>query len=232
MRPIPWPLVPRLLKALPVAVEVKICGLSTAASMAAALDSGADYVGLVFFPKSPRHVSLDQAASLAAQARGRAKVVALIVNAPDAEIAAIAEKISPDFFQLHGAETPDRVEAISRRFGPAIKAIPVAASTDIAAARDYRDVAHMVLFDAKAPENLENALPGGNGVSFDWSLLAADGRPRRFMLSGGLNPENVARAINLTGAPIVDVSSGVETAPGLKDARLIRNFIEAARAAR
>ena len=200
--------------------------------MAAALDCGADYVGLVFFPKSPRHVSLDQAASLAAQARGRAHVVALIVDAPDAEIAAITQKVAPDFFQAHGAESPQRVEAIARQFGPVIKAIPVAASTDIAAARDYRAAASMVLFDAKAPENLANALPGGNGVSFDWSLLAADGRPRRFMLSGGLTPENVASAIAMTGAPIVDVSSGVESAPGLKDAVRIRNFIEAARAAR
>ena len=124
------------------------------------------------------------------------------------------------------------MEEITRRFAPVIKAIAVKSADDIAAARAYRDLAEMVLFDAKAPETLENALPGGNGLSFDWSLLSADGRPRRFMLSGGLTPQNEARAISMTAAPIVDVSSGVESHPGLKDARLIRNFIEAARSAR
>lgn len=215
-----------------MAAEVKICGLSTADTMAAALEAGAAYIGLVFYPRSPRHVGLDQARALAAQARGRARIVALTVNAPDEELSALMASVAPDLIQAHGEETPARVEEITRRFAPVIKAIAVKSADDIAAAREYRDRAEMVLFDAKAPETLENALPGGNGLSFDWSLLSADGRPRRFMLSGGLNPDNVARAIAMTGAPIVDVSSGVESHPGVKDARLIRNFIEAARSAR
>lgn len=215
-----------------MAAEVKICGLSTADTMAAALEAGAAYIGLVFYPRSPRHVGLDQARALAAQARGRARIVALTVNAPDEELSALMASVAPDLIQAHGEETPARVEEITRRFAPVIKAIAVQSADDIAAAREYRDRAEMVLFDAKAPETLENALPGGNGLSFDWSLLSADGRPRRFMLSGGLTPENVARAIAMTGAPIVDVSSGVESHPGVKDARLIRNFIEAARSAR
>ena len=214
-----------------MAAEVKICGLSTAQTMQAALDAGADYVGLVFFAKSPRHVGLDQARALSSQARGRAKIVALTVDAADDELSAIMAGLEPDFIQAHGHETPARVEEISRRFAPVIKAIPVAVSGDVEQARHFR-AAELMLFDAKAPETLEGALPGGNGISFDWSLLSADGRPRRFMLSGGLNPGNVARAIAITGAPIVDVSSGVESAPGAKDARLIRNFIEAARGAR
>lgn len=215
-----------------MAAEVKICGLSTSDTMAAALEAGAGYIGLVFYPRSPRHVGLDQARALAAQARGRARIVALTVNAPDEELSALMASVAPDLIQAHGEETPARVEEITRRFAPVIKAIAVKSADDIAAAREYRDRAEMVLFDAKAPETLENALPGGNGLSFDWSLLSADGRPRRFMLSGGLNPDNVARAIAMTGAPIVDVSSGVESHPGVKDARLIRNFIEAARSAR
>lgn len=212
--------------------EVKICGLSTSDTMDAALDAGAAFIGLVFYPRSPRHVALDQARSLAAQARGRARIVALTVNAPDDELQAIMAAVAPDLIQAHGEETPARVEEITRRFAPVIKAIAVKSEHDIAAAREFRDRAEMVLFDAKAPETLENALPGGNGLTFEWSLLSADGRPRRFMLSGGLTPDNVARAISMTAAPIVDVSSGVESHPGVKDARLIRNFIEAARSAR
>ena len=177
-------------------------------------------------------MGLDQARALADQARGRARIVALTVDAPDEALQAMVSALKPDFIQAHGAESPARVEEITRRFAPVIKAIAVKSADDIAAARAYRDLAEMVLFDAKAPETLENALPGGNGLSFDWSLLSTDGRPRRFMLSGGLTPQNVARAISMTAAPIVDVSSGVESHPGLKDARLIRNFIEAARSAR
>ena len=202
------------------------------ASLEASLDAGADYVGLVFYPKSPRHVSLDQAQKLANAARGRAKIVALTVNADDAELATIREKLAPDFIQAHGQESPERVEEITRRFGPVIKALAISSAQDVLAARAYQPVASMLLFDAKAPENLKNALPGGNGVSFDWSLLSADRNLGQFMLSGGLNPENVGQAIKATAAPIVDVSSGVEKAPGHKDAQLIRNFIEAARRSR
>lgn len=211
-----------------MSVAVKICGLSTPETLAAALESGADYVGFVFFPKSPRHVTLEQAAALAAQARGKAKIVALTVDADDALLASIASTVKPDLIQAHGAETPERIAAIRALTGVGVmKALKVAGPEDIAAARDYAAVADLLLFDAKAPASLKDALPGGNGLSFDWSLLA-DGRGgHRFMLSGGLNPENVAEAVRVTGARLVDVSSGVESAPGIKDPERIRKFIEA-----
>ena len=211
-----------------MSVAVKICGLSTPETLAAALESGADYVGFVFFPKSPRHVTLEQAAALAAQARGKAKIVALTVDADDALLASIASTVKPDLIQAHGAETPERIAAIKALTGVGVmKALKVAGPEDIAAAKDYAAVADLLLFDAKAPASLKDALPGGNGLSFDWSLLA-DGRGgHRFMLSGGLTPENVAEAVRVTGARLVDVSSGVESAPGIKDPQRIRKFIEA-----
>ena len=210
-------------------VEVKICGLSTPETMAAALDARADFVGLVFFPKSPRNVSLDQAAILADQARGRARIVALTVDAGDVLLRTICDRVWPDFIQAHGMETPERVAAIVALTGqPVIKAIKVARADDVSAASAYSEVASLILYDAKAPETLCASLPGGNGHAFDWSLL--DGkRPPAFMLAGGLTIGNVARAIKVTGAPIVDVSSGVESAPGVKDIQLIRKFIEAAK---
>ncbi len=208
--------------------RVKICGLSTAETMETALHAGADMVGLVFYPRSPRHVSFEQAAALANQARGRAQIVVLTVDADDAFIRSITSAVKPDYLQAHGSETPDRVAAITRDFGlPVIKAIKVKEASDVASAKAYRDVAAFPLYDAKAPEDL---LPGGNGLSFDWNLLK--GKDGQFMLSGGLTPDNVADAITLTRAPIVDVSSGVETTPGKKDISLIRKFIEAAKAAR
>lgn len=212
-------------------VQVKICGLSTAETLRAALDAGADYVGFVFFPKSPRNVSIAQAADLAAMARGRAKIVALTVDADDTLLQAIGREVRPDLIQAHGSETPARVAAIKALTGlPVMKAFKVGGPGDIAAARDYAAVADLLLFDAKAPASLKDALPGGNGVSFDWSLLA-DGRGgHRFMLSGGLTPENVAEAIRVAGTGMVDVSSGVESAPGLKDIARIRKFVEAAKA--
>lgn len=208
---------------------VKICGLSTSETMEAALAAGADFVGLVFYPRSPRHVTLETAAGLAAQARGRARIVALTVDASDAELTAIAFQVQPDYFQFHGQETPERVAEATAATGiPVIKAIKVREAADIAAAAGFAAAAAFILFDAKAPETLAGALPGGNGLSFDWSLL--EGRKSGlFMLSGGLDPENVAHAIAMTGAPMVDVSSGVESAPGVKDTGRIRNFIEAAR---
>jgi len=213
-------------------VDVKICGLKDAASVNAALDAGADLIGFVFYPPSPRSLSPDAAARLADMARGRAKIVALVVDADDALVTEIAEKVRPDFFQAHGSETPERIAEISRlAAAPVIKAIKVRAPEDVAAARAYRDVAEMILFDAKAPETLNGVLPGGNGIAFDWGLLSPDARPRRFMLSGGLSAENVGHAIFLTGAPIVDVSSGVEDRPGVKNTELIRKFIEVAKAA-
>jgi len=213
-------------------VDVKICGLKDAASVRTALDAGADFIGFVFYPPSPRYLSPDAAARLAETARGRAKIVALVVDPDDRLVTEIAEKVRPDYIQAHGSEAPERIAGIARLAAtPVIKAIKVRAPEDVAGARAYRDVAEMILFDAKAPETLDNALPGGNGIAFDWSLLSPDARPRRFMLSGGLSVENVAHAIFLTGAPIVDVSSGVEDRPGVKNADLIRKFIEMAKAA-
>lgn len=208
--------------------QVKICGLSEPVTMKAALDAGADMVGLVFFAKSPRNVNVEQAAALAKMAKGKAAVVALVVDADDKLLELIAKRVRPDYFQAHGNETPNRVSEIMKLTEvPVIKAIAVREATDVAKAQSYRGKAELVLFDAKAPETLKDALPGGNGISFDWTLVTGVGG--RFMLSGGLTPENVAEAIAITGAPIVDVSSGVETAPGIKDATLIRKFIEQAK---
>lgn len=214
-------------------VDVKICGLSTPETVDGAIAAGASLVGLVFYPRSPRHVSLDKAASLAARARGKARIVALIVDADDAAIAAIDKAVNPDLFQAHGSETPERIAAIRALTAkPVIKAIKVKDETDIAGADAYAGKASLILFDAKAPESLKHALPGGNGLAFDWSLLGKGGSQDGFILSGGLNPQNVAEAIRVTGAPIVDVSSGVESAPGVKDLSLLRKFIEAAKSAR
>jgi phosphoribosylanthranilate isomerase len=214
-----------------MSVQVKICGLSRPDMVEAAIEAGAAYVGLVFYEPSPRNVSLEQAESLAGQARGRARIVALTVNASDALLRDIARRVRPDFLQAHGEETPARVREIAELTAiPVIKAVKVKESGDVERARDYAGVAEMILFDASAPDALADALPGGNGIAFDWSLLESSQR-RRFMLSGGLTVANIADAIRITGAPAVDVSSGVERAPGIKDADLIRKFIEAARSA-
>ncbi len=205
--------------------QVKICGLSTAETMNAALDAGADFVGLVFYPKSPRNVSLEQAKALADQARGRAKIVALIVDADDQLLVEIARDVRPDYFQAQGHETPERISAIKVLTQTSvIKALSVGGARDVATAELY-PMADIILFDAKAPKD---ALPGGNGLTFDWGVLP---RGKSFMLAGGLNPNNVAAAIRRTAAAYVDVSSGVESAPGVKDVNLIRNFIEAAKSA-
>ena len=209
---------------------VKICGLSTVETLAAALDVGADRVGFVFYPKSPRHVSIDLAMSLAALARGRAAIVALTVDAEDELLDAIVAAIAPDMLQLHGREPPDRVAAIRARFGrPVIKAIGISTAQDVAAASDYAAVADELLFDAKPPPGAK--LPGGNGVAFDWRILAALDLDVPFMLSGGLAPGTVGEAVRITRAPAVDVSSGVESAPGIKQPELIAAFVAAARAA-
>jgi phosphoribosylanthranilate isomerase len=208
--------------------QVKICGLSEPMTMKAALDAGADMVGLVFFGKSPRNVNVEQAAALAKMAKGKATVVALVVDADDKLLELITKRVRPDYFQAHGNETPNRVSEIAKLTDvKVIKAIAVREASDVAKAENYLGKADLVLFDAKAPETLKHALPGGNGISFDWTLLKDI--KGQFMLSGGLSPENVAEAIAVTGAPIVDVSSGVETAPGIKDAELIRKFIEQAK---
>jgi phosphoribosylanthranilate isomerase len=212
-------------------VEVKICGLTTASALDAALDARADYVGLVFFPRSPRNVSIADAAALAARARGRARSVALVVDADDSAICEIASEVAPDILQVHGAESPARVAEIKRLSSlPVMKVIKVATEADVADASAYENIADMLLFEAKAPPELKNALPGGNGITFDWRILG-NWRDRWYMLSGGLTPANVASAIALTGAPAVDVSSGVERAPGEKDPALIADFIRAAKSA-
>ncbi len=206
---------------------VKICGLSEPLTMQAALDHGADIVGLVFFTKSPRNVSMAQAVTLAHQARGRAKIVALVVDADDALLQNIRDELHPDYIQAHGSETPQRISdlhALTRT--PVIKAIKVETAHDVAAADAFKNSAELILFDAKAPKGL---LPGGNGLSFDWKLLT--NVQYTYMLSGGLNCENVAEAVRITHAPIVDVSSGVESSLGIKDAELIAKFIKAAKSA-
>lgn len=213
--------------------NVKICGLSSPETVTAALDAGADLIGFVFFPKSPRNVSTATAKELASIARGKAKIVALIVDAEDALIDEITREVAPDLFQAHGSETPERIAEINRRSGrPVIKAIKIKSDVDVVQAKAYETTAALILYDAKAPETLKNALPGGNGIAFDWTLVGSGKSLPAFILSGGLNPGNVAEAIKVTGAGIVDVSSGVEKSPGIKDITLIREFIAAAKGAR
>ena len=209
---------------------VKICGLSTAATLDAALDAGADMVGFVFFPKSPRHLDWATARALGGQARGRAKIVALSVDADDDTLKRIVDALSPDLMQLHGSETPARVKEIGELCArPTMKAIGVATRGDLADAEAYEGVADILLIDAKPPKGA--ALPGGNGRPFDWSLTR-DFRPSvPWLLSGGLDPETVEAAIALSQARGVDVSSGVESAPGVKDVAKIRAFVAAARRA-
>ncbi|RYB03965.1 phosphoribosylanthranilate isomerase [Lichenibacterium ramalinae] len=207
---------------------VKICGLSTEATLDATLEAGAERVGFVFFARSPRHLTLERAAVLARRARGRAAVVALTVDAEDAALDAIVGAVAPDMVQLHGRETPERVAALRARLGrPMVKALGIACAADLDAVPAYAAVADEIMFDAKPPKGA--ALPGGNGVAFDWRLLAALDLPVPFMLSGGLGPRNVGEALRVTRAPAVDVSSGVESAPGVKDPDLIAAFIRAAK---
>lgn len=215
-----------------MSVEVKICGLSTPGSVDAAIAAGADYIGLVLYPPSPRHVSLETARALAARARGKARIVALLVDPTDTEVDGAVAAIAPDLLQLHGSESPARVAAIRARSGcPVMKAIKVRTDLDVRAAAAYRAVADLLLFDAAPPAGRPGALPGGNGVPFDWRMLAASPDLGPYMLSGGLTPETAAAAAAATGAAILDVSSGVETAPGRKDPELIRRFIANAKGA-
>lgn len=208
---------------------VKICGLKTAESLTAALDAGADMVGLVFFGPSPRNISLSDAAALGRLAQGRAKKVALTVDADDAFVDAICRALDPDILQLHGRETPARAAALSARTGKQImKAVGVSAAGDLAAVPAFAQACDWLLLDAKPPKDATR--PGGNGVSFDWSILDGFAPARPWLLSGGLTPANVADALARTDAPGVDVSSGVESAPGVKDEAAIRAFVAAVRA--
>jgi phosphoribosylanthranilate isomerase len=211
-----------------MSTSIKICGLSTPESLAVAIDAGVDMVGLVFYEPSPRFVGLDMARKLSAQARDRAEVVALVVDAADSTIETILRRIGPNYFQLHGSESPERVAEIQEKYGVSvIKAIGVAERADLALADAYAD-ADALLIDAKPPKGA--VLPGGNGVAFDWPI-ARDFQPHKpWILSGGLTPENVEEAIRQSLARSVDVSSGVESAPGLKDAAKIHAFVAAARA--
>jgi len=209
---------------------VKICGLSTEETLDSALDARADMVGFNFFPPSPRYVAPVAARPLADRAHGRADVVALAVDPDDAMLDAIIAAIMPDLLQLHGKESPERVAAIRTRTGiPVMKALPIGTADDLAAIARYAPVADMLLLDARPPKGA--ILPGGNGVSFDWRILAGFDVPKPHLLGGGLSPGNVAEAIAISGAMGVDVSSGVETAPGKKNPDLIRAFVAAARAA-
>jgi len=210
-------------------LTVKICGLRTSEALDVALHAGADMVGFVFFPPSPRHVDFAAARELAARVKGRALKVALSVDADDEWLAACVAALAPDLLQLHGRETPKRVLAVKTRFRlPVMKAIAVETRDDLACVPDYAEVSDRLMFDARAPRDATR--PGGLGRPFDWRLLKNLDPRVPFMLSGGLNRDNVAEAIEITGAGGVDVSSGVERAPGEKDPDLIRAFIRAARA--
>lgn len=208
---------------------VKICGLSTRETLDAALAAGADMVGFVFFAPSPRHLSLEAARELGRQAKGRAAKVALSVDADDATLENIVETLQPDLLQLHGKESIARVRDIKAKFKlPVMKAIAIETAEDLAALPGYAGVADRILFDARAPKGATR--PGGLGAVFDWHLLGKLDLALPFMVSGGLDAGNVAEAVRVTRAGGVDVSSGVESSPGIKDPDMIRNFIRAARA--
>jgi len=208
-------------------MHVKICGLTTPESVALAADAGAHYIGFMFFKNSPRNLEIPAAAALAITVPEGVAKVAVTVNATDAELDAITEKVPLDILQLHGQETPSRVADIRARYGiPVMKVVGIADVSDLAALDNYNTVADQILVETKARRDA--VLPGGNGIPFDWRLVANHRWTVPWMLAGGLTPENVAKAIQLTGATQVDVSSGVESAPGLKDPDLIKAFIAAA----
>lgn len=210
-----------------MATRVKICGLREPAQVAAAVAAGAAYVGFVFFPKSPRHLGIDQARRLAVEVPPGVAKVALTVDADDATLDAILARVPLDLLQLHGSERPERVGEIRARYGlPVMKAVGIRVAEDLALLDGHEAVADQILVDAKPVPGAD--LPGGNGIAFDWKLIAGRRWKKPWMLAGGLTPLNVAEAVRLTGARQVDVSSGVESAPGVKDADLIRAFLAAA----
>lgn len=212
---------------MPDSIRVKICGLATQEGVQAVADAGAAYVGFVFFPKSPRNVSIEQARELALSAPVGLAKVALVVDADNALLDAITNAVPLDMLQLHGHESPERVLEIKARYGlPVMKAVGIADASDVPDIDVYNAVADQILIDAKPPKNAD--LPGGNGLSFDWTLIAKRRWPKPWMLAGGLTPENVSEAIALTGATQVDVSSGVERGVGIKDSAKISAFVAAA----
>jgi phosphoribosylanthranilate isomerase len=211
-----------------LSIQVKICGLSTSETLDAAIQCGASHVGFVFFAKSPRNLTPDAAAALAARVPSRVKSVGLFVDASDDDLGRILSHIRLDILQLHGHETPETVARIGKTHAREVwKAIPVRTAADRDAAARYKGAADLILYDAKPPEGAD--LPGGNGLRFDWTLLSGHRHPLPWALSGGLDAGNVAEAIRVTGAPMVDVSSGVESAPGVKDVDKIAAFLKAAR---
>jgi phosphoribosylanthranilate isomerase len=213
-----------------MALTVKICGLKTPEALEVALESGADLTGFVFFPPSPRNLGLEAAKRLGAQVKGRAGKAALTVDANDEMLLGIVEALKPDLLQLHGKETPERVATVRSRFGvPVMKVLPIAERSDLSPIREFANVADRLMFDARPPQDATR--PGGLGRIFDWMLLTGIDPKINFMLGGGLDASNVAQALAITNAPGVDVSSGVERAPGEKDLDKIREFIRVARAA-
>ncbi|MCP9228919.1 phosphoribosylanthranilate isomerase [Mesorhizobium sp. M0045] len=214
-----------------MALDIKICGLKTDKALAAALAGGASHVGFIFFAKSPRYVEPAEAGRLREAARGKAKAVAVTVDASDAFLDEIVEKMQPDMLQLHGAEPPERVAEVKARYRlPVMKALPVGEAADLARVKPFIGIADRFLFDAKPPRGSE--LPGGNGLAFDWRILAGLDAGVDYMLSGGLNAGNIGDAFRLANPPGIDVSSGVESAPGVKEPALIEQFFRAVGAAR
>ena len=212
-------------------IEAKICGVNTTQAAAAAVQGGADFIGLVFYPPSPRAVTPKQAHAIAAQVPARVKKVALVVDADDNTLGEICAAVPLDLLQLHGDENPERVAQIKSRFGlPVMKVIKVASAEDIAGARAFQGVADRLLFDAKAPADMKNVLPGGNALAFDWTLLAGRSWPIPWMLAGGLHAGNLAAAVQSSRTRAVDVSSGVEDKPGVKSPAKIQAFLDAAKA--
>jgi phosphoribosylanthranilate isomerase len=212
-------------------VQVKICGISTPEAMTAAVEGGAAFVGLVFYPPSPRAVTPAEAAPLASLVPAGVVKTGLLVDANDATIADILKEVPLDLLQLHGSESPARVAEVKARFGvPVMKVVKLRQPGDLEAVQPFLPVADRLLFDAKPPADMANPLPGGNAVAFDWSILAGTTWPLPWMLAGGLTPNNVARAVEISGAAAVDVSSGVEDAPGKKNPAKIRAFLDACRA--
>ncbi len=211
-------------------VEVKICGINAPAALAAAVEGGADYVGFIFYPPSPRYVTPQRAREIGAAAPASVTKVGVVVDVDDATLEAILEAAPLDMLQLHGGESPERVAAVRERFAlPVMKAVRIAGEADVSAAETYREAADRLLFDAKPPKDMAGALPGGNALAFDWQLLAGHPWTLPWMLSGGLDAETLAEAVRVSGARAVDVSSGVEERPGVKAPAKIRAFLAAAK---